>query len=293
MLPATLSPAQIHVLLALWMFALGSAVGSFLNVVIYRLPRRMSLIHPGSHCPGCGHPIRWYDNIPMASWLALRGRCRDCGTRISPRYPLVEAATGLVFVAIVMTDGLSPGGDLAPRAAGGPAAFLPAPMMTAALVGYHLLLLCTLFAAAWIESDGHSLPLRLFGPAALVGVILPIALPGLRSPPAWPTLGGPAAGLAEGLVGLAAGFAVGWLSALAVRRRRRAGFAASTTVLGLLLGWQAAVVLGPAALLLHSAAVASARWWRPLERLGPTAWLAAGTFAWILGPRGVCHVLVR
>lgn len=74
-------------------------IGSFLNVVIWRLPRSESLSVPASHCPMCGQPIRAYDNIPLLSWLLLRGRCRDCGVRISVRYPAVEALTGVAFAA--------------------------------------------------------------------------------------------------------------------------------------------------------------------------------------------------
>lgn len=81
--------------------ALGLAFGSFLNVVIYRLPRGESLSHPASRCPGCGKPIRIYDNIPVLGWLLLRGRARCCKIRISPRYPLIEALGGLVAWAIV------------------------------------------------------------------------------------------------------------------------------------------------------------------------------------------------
>ena len=73
---------------------LGAIFGSFLNVVAYRLPRHESLITPASHCPGCGTPVKPYDNIPILSWLLLRGHCRSCGDSISPRYPLVEALTG-------------------------------------------------------------------------------------------------------------------------------------------------------------------------------------------------------
>ena len=81
--------------------ALGLAFGSFLNVVIYRLPRGESLSHPPSRCPGCGQPIRFYDNIPVLGWLILRGRARCCKTRISVRYPLIEAIGGLFAWAIV------------------------------------------------------------------------------------------------------------------------------------------------------------------------------------------------
>ncbi|WP_025322491.1 prepilin peptidase [Deferrisoma camini] len=81
---------------------LGAVVGSFLNVVIHRLPRGESLVRPPSHCPGCGRPVRPWDNVPIVSYLVLRGRCRDCGMRIPLRYPLVEALTaglsGLLWV---------------------------------------------------------------------------------------------------------------------------------------------------------------------------------------------------
>ncbi len=86
---------------------LGLLIGSFLNVVVWRLPRGESLSHPASHCPVCGHPIRAYDNIPVFSWVLLRGRCRDCGARISPRYPLVELATGAAFGATAAWVGWS------------------------------------------------------------------------------------------------------------------------------------------------------------------------------------------
>jgi leader peptidase (prepilin peptidase)/N-methyltransferase len=80
----------------------GLLIGSFLNVVAHRLPLGQSLSHPRSRCPGCAMPIRPYDNVPLLSWLLLRGRCRSCGVAISPRYPLVELATGLLWLAVVL-----------------------------------------------------------------------------------------------------------------------------------------------------------------------------------------------
>jgi leader peptidase (prepilin peptidase) / N-methyltransferase len=80
-------------------------VGSFLNVVIHRLPRGESLVHPRSRCPSCETQIAGYDNIPILSWLLLRGRCRHCGARISARYPAVELITALVFAAVVLVRG--------------------------------------------------------------------------------------------------------------------------------------------------------------------------------------------
>jgi leader peptidase (prepilin peptidase) / N-methyltransferase len=84
---------------------LGAVFGSFLNVVAYRLPRGESLSRPRSRCPGCETPIRPYDNVPVLSWLVLRGRCRSCQTPISARYPLVEAATGLLCALVVLAKG--------------------------------------------------------------------------------------------------------------------------------------------------------------------------------------------
>jgi len=81
------------------LFILGLAFGSFLNVCITRIPRDLSIITPGSHCPACGAPIRWHDNIPVLSWGLLRGRCRDCRARISLRYPAVELLTAVLFTA--------------------------------------------------------------------------------------------------------------------------------------------------------------------------------------------------
>jgi leader peptidase (prepilin peptidase)/N-methyltransferase len=126
--------------------ALGLVFGSFGNVVIWRLPRRESLASPGSHCPICGHAIRWYDNIPVISWLALRARCRDCEAPISPRYPAVEALSGALWVSAGVAFGVSVR-----------AAF--------AVVLFYLLLLL-----AFIDLDTMRLPNPLVGLVAAVGV---------------------------------------------------------------------------------------------------------------------------
>jgi len=89
-------------------FVLGTIVGSFLNVCIHRLPRGLSLIRPPSHCPSCGAPVRPWDNVPVLSYLLLRGRCRYCRTPISPRYAAVELLTGLLFLLAAYRFGLSP-----------------------------------------------------------------------------------------------------------------------------------------------------------------------------------------
>ena len=92
-------------LFAFWFAILGGAVGSFLNVVVYRLPAGLSILwRPGSHCPHCKHAIRGYDNVPVLAWLWLRGRCRDCGRPISARYPLVEAMTAALFLLLLIVE---------------------------------------------------------------------------------------------------------------------------------------------------------------------------------------------
>lgn len=105
-------------LLAVLGFLFGAAIGSFLNVVIYRLPillkregkadnKTFNLAWPGSHCPQCKKPIRWYDNVPILSWLLLRGRCRNCKNPISPRYPLVEIVCAAATAILAVLDGLT------------------------------------------------------------------------------------------------------------------------------------------------------------------------------------------
>ncbi len=96
--------ALIHI----FIFAVGASVGSFLNVCIYRIPLGRSVVSPGSRCPACESPVRFYDNIPILSYVALRGRCRSCNVRISPRYAVVEALNAILWVALYRRFGLTP-----------------------------------------------------------------------------------------------------------------------------------------------------------------------------------------
>jgi leader peptidase (prepilin peptidase)/N-methyltransferase len=89
----------VDLTLAVAIFALGLAFGSFLNVCIYRMPRDLSVVAPGSACPNCKHAVRFYDNVPVLSWLILRGKCRDCRAPISPRYLVIELLVGVIFLA--------------------------------------------------------------------------------------------------------------------------------------------------------------------------------------------------
>ncbi len=139
-----------------WVFVFGSAIGSFLNVVIYRLPAGESLSHPGSRCPKCRHSIRTYDNIPILSWLILRGRCRDCRAPISGRYPLVEAFVAVMFVSLALAGPLN--GEVDTPSNWGQYA-------------YHMTALCVLFSAALIHYDGKPLPRTLIVFAMVVGLL--------------------------------------------------------------------------------------------------------------------------
>src|SRR5712691_916437 len=93
------------VLSAAFVFAIGAVIGSFLNVVIHRYPREESIAFPPSHCPHCNAGIRWFDNVPILSYLVLLGRCRSCRAAISPRYPLVELANALFYLAVYQRTG--------------------------------------------------------------------------------------------------------------------------------------------------------------------------------------------
>jgi leader peptidase (prepilin peptidase) / N-methyltransferase len=126
---------------------LGALIGSFLNVVAHRLPRRESLVSPGSHCPRCSAPVRPWDNVPIFSWVLLRGRCRSCHTRISARYPLVELITAAAFVAVAAVNGFDE--DL----------LLELPLVAA------------LITLAAIDYDHRLLPNRIVYPLAAWGVI--------------------------------------------------------------------------------------------------------------------------
>ncbi len=97
--------AEVQIACAIFTFLLGLAFGSFLNVVLTRLPNDESIVHPGSHCRNCDHVLSWWENIPLLSWLLLRGRCRQCHTRISPRYPLIELAIATLWAAIWLRFG--------------------------------------------------------------------------------------------------------------------------------------------------------------------------------------------
>ncbi len=138
-------------------FCLGLCVGSFLNVCIYRMPRDLSLLRPGSHCPHCNEPIAWYDNLPAVSWILLGGLCRRCGALISRRYVLVELLTGAIFVWVCATH-------LADWAS--------AKMSNLPTVGAHLALASGLIAASFVDIERMVIPDEISIGGMYVGPVL-------------------------------------------------------------------------------------------------------------------------
>jgi leader peptidase (prepilin peptidase)/N-methyltransferase len=131
---------------------MGTIVGSFLNVVAYRLPRHESLITPASHCPACGTPVRPYDNIPILSWLLLRGHCRNCGNPISLRYPLVEGLTGALCIGAVLVH------------------------RSAAEITLSIVLILLVVPAALIDLEHRIIPNRITGLGAVLALVCGLAL---------------------------------------------------------------------------------------------------------------------
>ena len=187
---------------------LGMAIGSFLNVVIHRLPRGESVVSPGSRCPACGYSLRALDNIPVISYLMLLGRCRQCGVRISPRYPLVEIATGALFVLHYFVFGWTP------------------------LLAVRLLFAASLVALFAIDLEHHLLPDAITLPGVGAGLLASLFLP---------------PGIRDALIGVIAGGGVLWLIGEAYYRYSGeegmgGGDVKMLAMIGAFLGWQLVIV---------------------------------------------------
>lgn len=192
------------------LFAAGAIIGSFLNVVIYRMPRGRSIVRPPSACPECGARVRPWDNVPVVSYLLLRGRCRDCGARISVRYPIVEIVSGLIPVVLYASFGI--GNELA--------VYWP--------------LACALLVVALVDLDIKMIPDKITLPGIAVGLVVS---PLLRL-----------TSLPESLIGVAVGggalYLIGFLGALAFRKESMGGGDIKlAAMLGAFLGWKAILLL--------------------------------------------------
>jgi leader peptidase (prepilin peptidase)/N-methyltransferase len=187
---------------------LGLCIGSFLNVCIYRMPRGQSLVRPASRCPACGRPLRWIDNIPVISWLVLRGRCGQCGEAISMRYPIVELLTAALAVAVVA---ITP----------------PGPLLVS-----RLILCAALIVLFLIDLEHQLLPNAITLPGIVIGFLL-----SLLTPP----------GPLNSLLGIVLGAGVLYAIAAAYYWLRREegmgmGDVKMLAMIGAFLGWRAVLV---------------------------------------------------
>jgi len=177
--PESWSSVPFHFWSAM-LFALGCIVGSFLNVCIYRMPLDLSVVSPPSHCPHCKYSIPWYLNVPLLTWLSLRGRCRNCDAPISVRYFLVELLTGAVFLACWLWFGHA----------------------TPAVAVVYAFFIAGLIAATFIDLEHFIIPDEITIGGIVVGFLISFVLPQVHG------VSTPAAGLRESLLGIAVGWAV-------------------------------------------------------------------------------------
>jgi leader peptidase (prepilin peptidase)/N-methyltransferase len=196
-------------MLVLAVFIFGAMVGSFLNVCIYRLPLRLSIAFPRSYCPACQTPVRAYDNIPILSYLILRGRCRACGIEISPRYALIEALTGVTAVAAFLHFGWRP--EL-------PVAFA---------------FLCALIVVTFIDLDHQIIP----DPVSLPGIVVGLLASAVTGTPGWQA----------SLLGILLGGGILWAVAegyhrITGREGMGGGDIKLLAMIGAFLGWRAVPV---------------------------------------------------
>jgi leader peptidase (prepilin peptidase)/N-methyltransferase len=174
------------------LFAMGAAVGSFLNVCIYRLPLEKSILWPGSRCGHCLQPIRWYNNLPLLSYWLLRGRCRMCGSRFSVRYFFIELGTGLGFAGLFYLEVVANVHDLKPLSSDPLWPFLHwgvIPLAAWPVFAFHAILLCFLIVATFCDFDHLEIPLPVTVSGAVVGLagamLFPWPWPYQPGPQAW------------------------------------------------------------------------------------------------------------
>ncbi|HEY2158499.1 MAG TPA: prepilin peptidase [Isosphaeraceae bacterium] len=224
---------QVHAFMGTFFFIIGTVVGSFLNVCIYRMPLEKSVIWPDSRCPQCLGRIGFWQNWPILSWLFLGASCRTCRLPISARYPLVEFLVGLLFAAIYLADShyAFPVGT-------------PQTTLVLAVV-YHCVFAAVLVAISFIDYDWTIVPPVLTNFGILWALVVGAIDPGVRPMPATATtaLGGLAVGLTGAIVGAGIVLAARLLGALLFRREAMgAGDIHIMAVIGATMGWQAAVL---------------------------------------------------
>lgn len=276
-------------IVALIFFSFGASVGSFLNVVAYRAPRGISVAFQRSHCPGCGAKIRGRDNVPILGWLLLNGQCRDCRETISRRYPTVETVTALLFLTLYFIELIS-GGENIPIRRPNPYngvvwILLYTKWDLVRLYLFHCLTISTLLTWALIDIDKQKNPIWLRLSVAIVLGILPIIWPNLL-PVYWWCIDvttstsselTSSSAIATSVLGVFAGATMGWLTIMAITRAKQhmgdsSGIQDKSTnlttdhfisgglIVGLSLGWQAAMGVWLLTLLLRPIISGTSRW---------------------------------
>jgi len=242
-------------------FVFGACVGSFLNVCIYRIPREESVVAPRSHCPSCGKMIKWYHNVPILSYLLLRGRCRYCGERITPRYFIVEALVGTLFMLVWFEYGFS------------------------VLTPVYWMVVSGLVLGTFVDFEHMIIPDRVTIGGIIAGLILSPIIPQLHGKVTW--LGG----LIESVKGLVAGAGILWgvgILGKMVFKKDAMGFGDVKLLggLGALLGWGAVLFIIMVSSIMGSLVgigliAAKKGEWQSRVPYGP--YIAAAALIWILG----------
>lgn len=289
-----------NLLLAIWIWCFGANVGSFMNVVIFRVPAGMSVVYPGSKCPKCLNHIAWYDNIPVLSWLWLRAQCRHCALPISSRYPTIEAIVAAIFLVLAFVQPVSGGMNL-PYLGGRSHRGLDFSLWL--MYSYHVLLLCVLICAAMIRYDQQRTPRRLYVPTLLVGVVAPAIwsiIPSLQEqfqynwlplrPVAFNAVSGMnliplQVSLINSVIGTSVGAMLGLVLARvgkAERRRLDTAETPAVVLVGLFLGWQAVCALVAMATISDLLTLIATRMCRSTKQFPWTGHLATMSLIYLL-----------
>jgi len=198
----------MHSTLVVFSFITGLLIGSFLNVCIYRLPRKKSIVFPSSRCPACNAPIRPFDNIPVLSYLLLRGKCRECNTKISLRYPLVELLNGVFYALLLLRFGLH------------------------GYTIFYMVFISALIVITFIDLDYQIIPDVISLPGILIGLVMGIFVlidPFSRHDPL---------GMMNSIIGLLSGGGLFYLIAILSKGGMGGGDIKMMGMLGAILGWK-------------------------------------------------------
>lgn len=326
-LPNAILVRLMEVFMSGWFFVLGATIGSFLNVVVFRLPQGISLIAQRSKCPACQYPIAARDNIPIVGWLKLKGRCRNCEAAIPIRYPVVEFCTGAIFLVLYFVELISGGTNIPVRSPNHYSGVVWIIFYTKwdliALYLFHCFSLCSLLSWSLIQYDRKHVPAR----SVLVCLMIVLAAIAVWPPlmpvgSSWTPAGIPSqvlamsASLTAAAIGLILGLLLGLLSIPALRcfrawqcgsqknaesnlvesdnretTRMSVACLGSLMIVGSTFGWQALLTVAIASLVLQAGAYTASRRYSFLIRCPFIGWLFVATFLHLLFWRQIYGVL--